>query len=82
MKKKKFGDRITVTWTDALTVDGWKSVSEAIKIPNEVFCKTTGYFLNQTKDFITIAHTIGLSEKNDVDGILHIPKIWITKING
>ena len=80
MKKKKFGDRVTITWTDACTMDGWKSVSEAIKIPDEVFCKTLGYFLNQTKDFITIAHTIGLSSKNDVTGVLHIPKAWITKI--
>jgi len=79
MKKKKFGDRVTITWIDSLEIAGWKPLSEAIEIPDEVFCKTTGYFLNQTKDFITIAHTIGLSENNEVNGVFHIPKTWIIK---
>ncbi len=74
---KKFGDRISIDWVDACEMPGWKSLSEAIKVPDEIFCRTSGYFLNQTKDFITIAHTIGLSEKNDVTGVFHIPKRWI-----
>lgn len=78
--KRTFGDKITIVWIDACEVTGWKSFSDAIKIPNEVFCHTVGYFLNQTKDFITVASTIGLSEKNDVTGIFHIPKAWIIKI--
>ena len=78
--KRKFGDITTITWIDACEVSRWKSFSDAIKIPDEVFCHTTGYFLNQTKDMITIAHTIGLSENNDVLGVMHIPLHWIQKI--
>lgn len=78
--KRKFGDRITITWQDACEMSGWRTVSDAIKIPDEIFCRTIGYFINQTKDFITIAHTIGLSDKNDVTGVMHIPRKWIQKI--
>jgi len=78
--KRKFGDVVTIIWIDACEVTGWKSFSDAIKIPDEVFCHTTGYFLNQTKDFITIAGTIGLSEKNDVTNVIHIPRKWIQEI--
>ena len=46
--KRKFGDVVTIIWIDACEVTGWKSFSDAIKIPDEVFCHTTGYFLNQT----------------------------------
>ncbi len=79
-KKYEFGDRITIVWIDACEMSGWKSFSDAIKIPDEVFCTTTAYFLNQTKDFITVAHTMGLSKKNDIMGTLHIPRRWIKKI--
>jgi len=78
--KRKFGDRITIAWIDACEITGWKSFSDAIKVPDEVFCYTTGYFLNQTKDYITIAHTIGLDEKNDITGVIHIPRRWIREI--
>ena len=78
--KRKFGDCVTIHWMDACEMTGWRSFSDAIKIPDEIFCCTTGYFLNQTKDYITIAHTIGLSEKNDITGVMRIPRRWIKGI--
>ena len=78
--KKKFGDKVDLTWLDACEVSGWKSLDDALKIPDEVYCKTRGYFLGQDKDFVTIAHTIGKGKNNDTTGIMHIPKKWLLGI--
>ena len=77
---KKFGQPIEIIWKDACEVQGWKSFDEALQIPSEAICKTRAFFLGQTKEYISVAHTIGLDISNDVCGILHIPCSWIIKI--
>jgi len=77
---KKFGQPVELEWRDACEVSGWKTLDDALQIPNEVICKTRGYFLGQNKEYISIVHTIGSDECNDVCGIIHIPIAWIIKI--
>ncbi len=77
---KKFGDKIYIEWIDAIARVGWKTVDEAIEVIDEVYCKTSAFYLDEDKDYIKVAHTIGKSIKNDVLGILLIPKKWISKI--
>jgi len=77
---KEFGQPIEVVWCDACEISGWKSVNDALQIPDEVVCKTRGYFLDKTKEYLSIAHTIGLDKSNDVCGIIHIPIKWVKKI--
>ena len=43
--KKKFKDKIFIEWIDACEVAGWKSFNDAIKIPEEVYCKTNGFIV-------------------------------------
>lgn len=77
---KKFGDRIYFEWVDAYTEEGWKSVDEALKLSNEVYCFTNAFFLGQNKDYLMVVHTKGRTIKNDVMGKLTIPKVWIRKV--
>jgi len=78
-KKKKFGDQIYLEWFDACERTGWKPLFDAMTIDDEVFCKTTAFYLGENKDFVIVAHTIGKTDKNDITGIFQIPKKWITK---
>lgn len=77
---KKFGDAITVEWVDACERSGWLSYEDAIKVPDEIYVTTRGHYLHHTKDFLTIAASIGKSKKNEVGGIWHIPRVWIKRI--
>ena len=77
--KKKFGDRIYLEWVDACERIGWKSLSDAVNVDDEVFCRTNAFYLGENKDFVIVAHTIGKTEKNEVTGVIQIPKKWITK---
>ena len=77
---KSFGQKIYIEWLDACECAGWKTCDSALKIPDDVFCKTNGFFLNKTKDFVTLAHTMGRGRNNDVTGIFHIPLGMIKKV--
>jgi len=70
---KKFGDSIDIFWVDACEVGGWLSKDEWMKVPEEVVCHTRGYFVGQNKEFVSVVHTIGAGEDNDVCGLIHIP---------
>jgi len=78
--KKEFGDKIYIEWLDAIERIGWKTVEDATKIIDEVFCRTSAFYLDEDKEYIKVAHTIGKSIENDVIGILWIPKKWVRKI--
>lgn len=77
---KKFGDKIYIEWVDAIERIGWKTVDEAIEVIDEAYCKTNAFYLDEDKVYVRVAHTIGKSIKNDVTGILLIPKTWIRKV--
>lgn len=77
---KKYGDLIKVSWIDACERSGWRTVEEALKIPDEIYVQTVGYYLGHTKEFLTLATSIGKSRENDVGGVWHIPRTWIQRI--
>ncbi len=77
---KKFGDKIYVEWVDAIERIGWKSVDEATVVLDEAYCKTCAFYLGEDKVYVKLAHTIGKSIKNDVTGVILIPKTWIRKV--
>ena len=77
---KKFRDPIAVEWTDACERAGWLSFEDAIKVPDEVNVTTRGFYLGHTKEFLTIAASVGKTKKNDVGGVWHIPRAWIRRI--
>jgi len=78
--KKNFGDRIYIEWIDAIERNGWKTVEDAIKLIDEIYCKTNAFYIGEDKIYIKVAHTIGKSAENDVLGVLWIPKKWIQKL--
>ena len=77
---KKFGDKVYIEWVDAIERVGWKTVDEAIEVIDEVYCKTNAFYLDEDKEYVKVAHTIGKSIKNDVLGVLLVPKKWIRKV--
>lgn len=77
---KKFGDPIEVHWLDACEVTGWRSVKEAEKIPNEVEAFSRGWYVSCNRKFVTICHSKGKSDNNDITGVLYIPRAWIIKV--
>jgi len=77
---KKFGDRIEIEWLDACGIEGWKSVNDAMKIPDEVYCFTRGWYVKHDKEFMTICRDKGKTKNNEIGGVFHIPLAWIKKI--
>jgi hypothetical protein len=77
--KKSFGDRIYIEWIDAYTDDGWKSVEDSLKLDDERFCYTYGFYVGKKDGFLIICHTIGKTKDNDVLGRLCIPLKWIIR---
>lgn len=77
---KQFRDPITVEWIDACEQTGWKSFEDAIRVPDEVYVTTRGFYLKHTKDFLTMAASVGKGKDNEVGGVWHIPRAWIQKI--
>ena len=71
---KKFGDSIDVEWDDCWANSEWRCYDSAMKVPDEVFCKTRAFFVGQTEHFVHIAHTIGLTKENEIAGLLLIHK--------
>ncbi len=65
-----------VLWTDSEAETGWDSV-EAIKQPVKL-CKSFGYFIKQTKDYLTIAADYD-EETKHFNRFLHIPIVNIKK---
>ena len=80
IKNKKFGSIVYIEWIDACDRSDWRSMEDAIKVPDEVYVKTVGFYLHHDSKFLTVASSIGKSEKNDVGGVWHIPRVWIKKI--
>ena len=82
MKKlnKKIGDKIYIAWIDAYERTGWKSVEDALKLEDERFCFTNGFYLGKKDGYIIVCHTKGSTKDNDVTGIINIPITWIKEI--
>lgn len=78
--KKSFGDRVYIEWLDAYTTDGWTTLEKAMEESSNAFCRTIGFYVGQTKEFITVSHTQGKTKKNSLMGVVSIPRRWIKKI--
>ena len=77
---KQFRDPITVEWIDACERSGWMTVESATTVPDEVYVTTRGFYLTHSKEFLTVAASVGKAKANDVGGVWHIPRAWIKKI--
>jgi len=73
--------RVSFKWVDAVSEDGWKSVSEAIKErPHPV--STKGYILHEDEYCIIIGQSVSYSRDKDeweVNGSICIPKVWANR---
>jgi len=78
--KKNWGEKVYIEWIDAIEKPGWKSTRKATEFDDETLCFTNAFYIGEDKIFIKTAHTIGKSDKNDVTGVMWIPKKTITKI--
>jgi hypothetical protein len=67
---------VYVEWVDAHSSDRWQSLLDAkLNMSETMSCKTIGYQISRTKDFIVIAHTIAWEDDPcpTTCGVLHIP---------
>ncbi len=65
---------------DACERSGWRTIKDALEIPDEIFVRTVGFYLGHTRKYITLANSIGKSKENDVSGVWYIPRAWILKV--
>lgn len=67
---------VYVEWIDSETDDGWGKIKDVSD--NLTLCRTIGYLIKDSSDFVTIAHS--WDEENDhVNGTIQIPKVAIKK---
>lgn len=70
-----------VQWVDAVSDSGWKTVEDVLKErPHSV--ETTGYILEENKEFLTIALSMSYdkeAEKWQANGYFCIPSPWTIK---
>ena len=79
LKRKQWGSKIEVSWVDACSINGWKTVEEAKIILDEVYCYSRGWYVHHDKDFLVICRDKGKTKNNDVAGVLYIPMKCIKK---
>lgn len=78
---KKYGDPIDIDWTDSLSDgDAWHIFNSAMKVSDEVICKTRAFFVGETAEHVHIVHTLGKTKENEMTGLLLIHKGTITKV--
>ena len=78
--KKKYGDKIYIEWIDAWSTSGWMNLSWMMKIPDDVYCFTNGWYIGEKDGFVIVVHTRGKTKGDDMMGKLLIPKSWIRKV--
>ena len=81
LKKYKKNDKVEVWWLDAHFDASWLSADEASTIPDEVYCKSVGYFTKYTKDVIVLSTSIGEKKKSTQRDRNVIPLGMVRKIH-
>lgn len=72
----KRGTKVTISWVDSSSASGWQSDPQ-----QDLRCESTGYFVSQTKDSITIALNRSFDPMSIEFGqFITIPKVAVTKI--
>ena len=74
MKKIK-----TIYWTDAATVSGWQSLSNACEF-KPVKCVTMGIEIKRTKKYILVAASYSLNDKGDIVSVADVTSILLSSI--
>jgi len=77
---------VLVEWTDSYTITGWQMLADVIEIPTGGECRTVGYLLQETDDFMIIALNVDIQEGVvlKVGEVMFIPKAvvkTVTKLN-
>lgn len=70
---------VKVVWTDAASIDEWKSVDDLPKVA--VPCITVGFLVKTTRQYYYIANTFTTYETVDelmTTGVIMIPRKWVT----
>ena len=80
LSKKSFGSKIYLEWVDAWATEGWMSLRQAMKIPDDVYCFTNAWYIGEKDGFVIISHTKGKTKDDDMMGKLLIPKNWIRRV--
>jgi hypothetical protein len=70
--KKKFPKfkrprRETIQWLDHYSVDAWQEYEDAVQHSGGEFCESTGYVIDEDKDMVKMALSIGVGP----DGKIH-----------
>lgn len=69
---------IYVEWVDSSHNTGWQTAEAALKEDHLLDCKTVGFLIKETDDHLTVAQSSAV-DPDQVDGVLTIPKVAITK---
>lgn len=80
MKKIEYslGDTVEFFWDDISIDPSWQSQSEIDESPDDIKCKTVGYFINAGPRVTTIAGISGV-HTSDVNAVMCIPTGCITE---
>jgi hypothetical protein len=71
--------KVYIEWNDAWSYDPWTSNKDAVEICSKMMlCKTIGWVLDQTADFIIICHSY--NDELQVTGCLNIPMSCVKKV--
>lgn len=66
---------VLVVWHDAITQDGWESISAAVAESDLRRVESVGFVIRQTEREIVLAQSIGDQE---LTGRITIPLAWVT----
>ena len=66
---------VYIEWDDSHSSDKWQSIVEAkLNMSEMMHCKTVGYQITRTREFIVVANTIAWEEDIPIIcGVFHIP---------
>ena len=68
---------VVVYWSDAASSDGWDSIESYLEHA-PIVCRTAGFLLTSTKNYVTIASTE--STHGQLNQAMSIPRTWIHKM--
>lgn len=73
---------VLVEWTDSYTITGWQMLQDVIEIPIGGECRTVGYLLHETDDFMIIALSVDIQEGMVLKAgeVMFIPKVVVKTV--
>lgn len=74
------GDLVEVLWIDALVATGWTETAELKKKKPDIQCRTSGYFLFATDEYVCLCSSSGQKNFKEVNGVMYIPLDWTQEV--